>query len=86
MRLYGESIAWNTTRVLYRANNIFKNMKEEYVIAFNPKSKEIGCNIIAMLNENIEDVKQRVSKFSLLKVFVMPLGQFISGAKSNLYY
>jgi hypothetical protein len=63
-------------------------MKEEFVIAFNPESKDKGCNIISMFNQNIEqieDIKHKVSKFTTLKVFVMPLGQFITTAKSNLY-
>jgi hypothetical protein len=61
-------------------------MKEPHIIAFNPKSKDKGCNIISMMSENTDYIKKRVLNVKTINVFVMPIGQFIIGAKSYIYY
>jgi len=60
-------------------------MKEPFVIAFNPKSEYIGCNIINMLNSNVDLLSKMMLKYSTLKVYVMPLGQYIAGKRSDFY-
>ncbi len=60
MRRYGESIAWNTTRVLYRANNIFKIMQSRKVkiseVKSNPNNpRQIKDDKFAKLVQSIKD-------------------------------
>jgi DNA modification methylase len=60
MKRYGESIEWNTTRVLYRANNIFKIMQSRKVkiseVKSNPNNpRQIKDDKFAKLVQSIKD-------------------------------
>ena len=60
MRRYGVSTEWNTTRVLYRANNIFKIMQSKKVkiseVKSNPNNpRQIKDDKFAKLVQSIKD-------------------------------
>ena len=53
-------------------------------ICFNPKSPNIGCSIILMINDNIGRFKE-ASKLSFLKTKLMPIGTYLADNEDNLF-
>ncbi len=53
-------------------------------ICFNPNSKNIGCSIISMVNDNIERFKE-ASKISLLKTKLLPREQYLADNEDNIF-